>query len=120
MSPEKKDVFVRFAETRPFRSARPDGRPSPPVTNPLFGHAPPHTQYDDPVPLQPGLSNHRVEAGYGRAETGYHKEPMLRHPEMNRRRESLSAMPDSRFAQGTTTASTFKEPQDVGRQVEKA
>eukprot|EP00093_Oithona_nana_P010243 10243.XXX_465949_464405_1 [CDS] Oithona nana genome sequencing. len=50
------------------------------------------------------------EAGYGRAETGYRKEPVFRHPEMNRRRESLSAMPDTRFVQGTTTKSTFREP----------
>ena len=102
LSPEKKEVFVRFAQ-RPTRSARPDGRPSPPVTNPLFGHAPTHMEYDDNGSTSP-------EAGYGRAETGYRKEPVFRHPEMNRRRESLSAMPDTRFVQGTTTRSTFREP----------
>lgn len=100
LAPEKKDVFVRFADNRPFRSAKPDGRPTPPMPNPLFGHAPQHTQYDA----------EKQEAGYGRADTGYHKEPMLKHPEMNRRRESLSAMPDTRFSQGTTNQSTFREP----------
>ena len=54
LSPEKKDVFVRFANNRPSRSARQDGRPAPPVSNPLFGHAPQHTQFDEPVPIRPG------------------------------------------------------------------
>ena len=49
------------------------------------------------------------DAGYGRADTGYRKEPQLRQPETTRRRESLSVIPDSRFAQGTTTKSTFKD-----------
>ena len=107
LSPEKKEVFVRFAN-RPTRSARPDGRPSPPVSNPLFGHAPQHVEYDYDLQQQPGTIS--PEAGYGRAETGYRKEPVFRHPEMNRRRESLSAMPDTRFLHGTTTKSTFREP----------
>ncbi len=106
LSPEKKEVFVRFAQ-RPTRSARPDGRPSPPVTNPLFGHAPTHMEYDY---NDANAGSTSPEAGYGRAETGYRKEPVFRHPEMNRRRESLSAMPDTRFVQGTTTKSTFREP----------
>ena len=50
-----------------------------------------------------------LDAGYGRADTGYRKEPVMRQPESTRRRESLSVIPDSRFAQGTTTKSTFKE-----------
>ena len=50
-----------------------------------------------------------LEAGYGRADTGYRKEPIMRQPESTRRRDSLSVIPDSRFSQGTTTKSTFKE-----------
>ena len=116
LSPEKKDVFVRFAN-RPSRSARPDGRPSPPISNPLFGHAPQHTQYDEVVPIQQGpvpIPVVKNEAGYGRADTGYRQEPSFRPPEMNRRRESLSAIPDHRFVNGTTTHSTFKDlPNDA-------
>lgn len=120
LSPEKKDVFVRFADNRPFRSARPDGRPTPPTSNPLFGHAPQHVNYDEfASSLRPEYSPEvgKGEAGFGRAETGYRKEPMLRYPDMNRRRESLSSVPDTRFVQGTTTASTFREPPEAGRQV---
>merc|ERR1712110_119910 len=52
----------------------------------------------------------RTEHGYGRAESGFHKEPQLIYPEMNhRRRESLGN--DLRFLQGTTTTSAFKEAQ---------
>jgi hypothetical protein len=34
---------------------------------------------------------------------------MVRNHETSRRRDSLSVLPDARFAQGTTTKSTFKE-----------
>ena len=34
---------------------------------------------------------------------------MVRSHETSRRRDSLSVLPDARFAQGTTTKSTFKE-----------
>ena len=52
----------------------------------------------------------RTEHGYGRAESGFHKEPQMIYPEMNhRRRESLGN--DQRFMQGTTTTSAFKEAQ---------
>ena len=60
MSPEKKEVFVRFA-SRPSRSARPDHeRPSPPTSNPMFGHAPQHMQYDhDPMEYVVKVGNHK-------------------------------------------------------------
>ena len=39
-----------------YRSARQDGRPSPTVSNPLFGHAPAHVQYDEPIQQQHSVS----------------------------------------------------------------
>lgn len=110
LSPEKREVFVRFANNRPSRSARQDALPTPPMTNPLFGHAPQHVKYDEDVPLQP--STNRQDAGYGRADTGFRSEPPCYSPEIQttRRRESLNMKPDTRFVQGTTTQSAFREP----------
>ena len=121
--PEKKEAYVRFSDARPSRSARPDGRASPAMPNPLFGHAPSHPEYDRPPPAADMSSNREPEIrgrqsptyvpqefGYGRADSGFHKEPIMYYPEMNhRRRESLSH--DQRFKQGTTTGNAFKQPE---------
>jgi len=108
MNPEKKDVYVRFASARPSRSARPEHERSSPATpNSMLQYVPQHIQYDNDQIDQ--VVKDAPEAGYGRAETGYRKEPMVRNHETSRRRDSLSVLPDARFAQGTTTKSTFKE-----------
>jgi hypothetical protein len=142
LNTEKRDVFVRFAANRPTRSARPDQRPSPSVTNPLSHFVPTHTQYDEPIPLQPGYNarpepavpavSSRQEEGYGRADTGFRREPPNYYMNNNaanlemtgrsisespqqqyqqyRRGSSQPAGPDARFSGGTTTQTAYRQP----------